>query len=184
MKNLLVALAFTAVALAGCSKRGTTVVDANGNKMVASDDGSKVTYTGPDGKEASVETDKSGNVTVKSDQGTSRMSSDPSSVTEADLGLPFYPGSTPRANTAASIDTPEMKSRTSLRETSDSWEKVVEFYKPKLTDANVVTNSSGQSGGAIMSGKIDGKDVMITASINGETKKTDISVAVVEKIKK
>lgn len=53
-------------------------------------------------------------------------------VTEADLGVPFYPGSKPQAAGASRVEGPDGRVVTLQLQTGDSPEKVAAFYRDKL----------------------------------------------------
>src|SRR5689334_21173623 len=160
----------------GCGRSETTVVDANGNKATVSADGTKVSVTDDKGNKMTGETGKGGDsVSVHDEKGDSKMESG-SAVSEAELGLPFYPGSVEKKEGSIKIDTPETLSILSARTTTDEPGKVIAFYKPKVKEPNTSTTNSGGIETAVLIGKSDtGADVSISANREKGKSETQIS---------
>jgi len=114
--NVLYSLVAVAViACVGCGNSGTKeVVAADGTKATVDKDGGSMTVTTPDG-------------------GTAAMGG-AAKVSEADVQVPFYPGSTEAPDQSMKVETPNEKSYFSVRKTSDDAQKVADFYTAKLAD--------------------------------------------------
>lgn len=165
----MLSVGIAAVAVAGCSKPSATV----------STDGAKMTFEDKDGQKATIESDEQGaTVKVQSRDGDSTYESG-ATITEAELGLPFYPGSTEKPNGTIRTDTPDGKSLTMIRSTPDDPSKVVDFYKPKLKEAQTQTTSAEGTNHSMLFGKTEsGSEVVITAVQQKDAKATDVSVSV------
>jgi len=177
--------------LIGCNKPGVTVTGANGEK-VTTDANGHVEVTDKDGKKVTYDADKNGNIDVKGDNGASMhvdkggmtvtdekgntSSVGAGEVTEATMSFPIYPGSTPIEHGDSTINADGQTTYLSNRETADSPEKVIEFYKDKVKEAQ--TTTSGKL--SMIQGKTeDGRTVAITAY--DQDGKIKISVSVVKK---
>lgn len=154
--------------------KGTVVdVQTQDGKMTFKDD--KGTVTSIDSK-----SDGKGNVTITAHDGKETYDYG-KAVTEADLGVPFYPGSQ-ESKTDAHMATAEQTVVVSTRTTTDDPSKVLEFYKDKVkTDApGAATISTNEM--ATVSGKLaDGGTITIIASKNTSDKLTTIQVSVTKK---
>jgi len=182
--RLLAAAVVAASIVCGCSKPDISVSDAQGNKVSVSGDGTKSTFTGADGKSATVQSDPSGGVTetVHDDKGTSTFQAG-TTLTEADLGLPFYPGSVEKASSAVKTDTPEESVISIARTAPDGPSKVIAFYKDKVKSAVDSLHSGGGTEIGTLFGKLDsGADVNVVAS--REVGKTETVVSVTVSLKK
>ena len=101
-------------------------------------------------------------------------------ITEAELGAPFYPGSTDKAGTAFKVETPTEKNYISVRETPDSMEKIKAFYEAKIKDIKITMFKS--SGNDMLLGTGDlasGAKISITAVKKPGEKVTELSVGTV-----
>ncbi len=98
-----------------------------------------------------------------------------SDVSEIELGLPFYPGSSSIKGRDMKINADGKQTYLSARTTSDSPEKVVEFYKSKVKDPQ--TTSAAKFGSVI--GKLeDGRDVNLMAMLKDDgTTEVQVSVS-------
>lgn len=159
--------------LSGCSHTtadGTTVTTSPGGTMTVTDkSGNTATVTG-NGKD----------ITVQSKDGTSTMHADANGytatnskgetvnvgggVTEQDLGVPFYPGSTEVPNGGMKATTSQGNEALSSRTTTDDPSKVVAFYTEKLgkpesnfssSDVTMATWKSGKNSTVLQIGKGD-----------------------------
>jgi hypothetical protein len=74
-------------------------------------------------------------------------------VSEADLGVPFYPGSTDKAAAMSKVDTSEGTNFVSTRTTTDATDKVVAFYKDAITKAGYQVSGGTDTGIGGMKGK-------------------------------
>jgi hypothetical protein len=173
--GLLAALA--AVLLIGCGpKDETVVVGPDGSKMTSSKDGNQVKVTGPHG-EMTADSDK-GTFTMKDDKGNEVTTG--GTVTEADLGVPFYPGSKEKPNANFLATENGKKSVVCTRTTSDAPDKVIEFYKDKVEQASTSSGAVGDMHSATLSGKVKGGEITVTAVKQGDAD-TDISIGFREK---
>src|SRR4051812_26913706 len=129
MKRTCFALAIVSVALAGCHHDETTYTAPDGSKVSVSKDGSATTVVGADGSKATLNNDGS-SMTVTNDKG--EKTSIGAAVSEGDLGLPFYPGSTEQKGGSTVQDLPKQKIVMSVRTSKDDPEQVGKFYKDKL----------------------------------------------------
>jgi len=180
--NALLAAAFAALLVGfGCSKPGMTVTDGEGNRATVSADGTKTTYTDSQGKSSTVEAKPDGSVSIKADDGKSSYEGG-TTLTEEELGVPFYPGSAEKPNTAFKADTPTEQSRLSVRTTSDDPAKVAEFYKGKVKDAKVSSMAMEQQEMQLVHGKTEsGGEVTVTATRQKGSSETEVNIATVFK---
>jgi len=178
--NKLIGFALLAVLVAGgCNKPSVSIDDGKGNTVTTSGDG-KVSVKSADGSSVTTE---NGKTTVKDAKGgtTAEVGK---GLTEADLGVPFYPGSTETPSTGK-IDTPDTKQRSCVRTSSDTPEKVIEFYKPKVKEPSSMSMSKDGNDAQMLTGKLeDGSSVIINASRDKDKTETDISVVVTKDLKK
>lgn len=94
--------------------------------------------------------------------------------TERDLGLPFYPGSSPESVDALSMGGDDGVDVTSVRSTSDDPARVIAFYRAKVTAPQV----SGQS----LTGKLkDGSNVQVMTLPGKTAGSTVVLVSVTKK---
>lgn len=175
MRNSLFAAALiTVFVLAGCHHDDVVVTGANGEK-VTSDSTGHMTIDDGKGNKVDVNAGKDGWSSKSSDGSSATVGKDGMTVTdakgqtttvgttqvsEADLGLPFYPGSEATTGRDTKIDAKGKISVICYRTTSDDPSKVGEFYKGKIKD--VSSTSSGEM--AMISGKLaDGRRVAVMA---------------------
>lgn len=97
----------------------------------------------------SVRTDANGNSTVSALGGTILAGKD-LNISEADLGVPFYPGAVADEG-GARMSFPMMSMVTAVYTTDDPMSSVVEFYKGKLGENETDTENS--SGTVLSSGR-------------------------------
>jgi len=100
-------------------------------------------------------------------------------VSEADLGLPFYAGSTEKSGGASMVVTDNgVKTATSDRTTKDDPDKVADFYKGKLKDVHVTPSNEGTTKMVVVNGTLDdGSEVAVTVAKEGSAD-TEITVSV------
>ena len=146
------------LAIAGCKHEvivpgGTVTTDSSG----------KVTKVESQNGSMEVNGDK---MTVKGKDGT--VAETNASVTEADLGAPFYPGSTEMPGsfkiTEKDAAGKDKMAVTSIRSTTDSGKQVVDFYVGKLGPAKQTTQTTGTSGMAMADWEKDGKVTTVIVS--------------------
>ena len=162
-----IVLAMVVLMAAGCSKTKKTVVVPGGKATVTTDKSGegKVEIEGKEGK-ATIEVGES----VK--------------VTEAELGVPIYPGATAQAS--SKFEGKEKDSGKSAGHyvlvTSDSVDKVAAFYKSNLKDVkNPVEQNMGNGKMVIFTLESDGKQISVHISSNEENKQTMIMVMKIDK---
>lgn len=153
----------------------------DGTEITSSKDGSTMTFKDESGKTAQMSTDKEGNMEVTGADGQ-KMSFGTGLVSEADLGLPFYPGSEDAGKGMSSkIEAEGKKVVTCVRTSKDDPDKVLEFYQPKIKNPSQATGNSGELKSATISGKLDsGADVSIAATKDG-SKDTQIMITATHK---
>ncbi len=161
--------------MAGClfGRKSETDVSRDGAST-----GGTVTFHDDKGNEVKVDTEKGSYEATDENGKTTKVETQGGS--EAELGLPFYPGSA-ETTWASSDVSAESHVVMSMRTTSDAPQKVLEFYKPKLKNpSQVVSNASGTQN-ITLTGKLEnGAEVAITATMpKGE--KTSITVGVTTK---
>ncbi len=187
MRRVFALTALVSLVLAGgCARQNVVYSDPSGNKVTVSGDHAKTEVTDDKGNKATYETGPNGGgtVTVHDDKGESKMESG-KGVSEADLGLPFYPGSTDKPEASMKVETPDGKNVLSVRSTTDEPSKVIDFYKPKLKETTVNTMGDSTSETQVLLGKTDGDlKVMVTAVHNKDSKETQINVTVTLEKKK
>lgn len=181
MKHIFIPVAVLALvfALAGCGSKDTVVTGADGSKAVVSQSGNKTTIEGTaaDGTKATV-TNEGDKVSYSDDKGQKMEMG--GTVSESDLGVPFYPGSEEVKSGSAITDTTEQKTVISARSTKDDPQKVGDFYKDKISNPSTSNMDSGGTKMVIMSGKLKGSDITISAAKTG-SEDTRVSIAIVYK---
>jgi CRISPR/Cas system CMR subunit Cmr4 (Cas7 group RAMP superfamily) len=111
------------------------------------------------------------NVKVETPFGSMETNKDPAQ-TAKDLGVEIYPGAVPQKNGTASMSFGNMKTVTASFVSSDSVDKVCDFYKAKFPSSTMTT--SDQNHCTIMSGDQQNM-ITITAQSNGGTTKLVIA---------
>ena len=162
-RTLTLLAAAAAVALAACGKATETAAE----KMIESQmakDGSKAKVDLSSGGMKITTTDASGKV--------SQMEMGTAKVSEADLGLPFYPGTQPKEGEATKISTPEGSAVTVMLHSDDAPDKVAAFYRDKLKGASQGKQFTDMSSG----------DTQMMMLVDDATKQhTQVSVMKAEK---
>jgi hypothetical protein len=125
--NRVVPLLAAALALAACGKVQDKVAEKAAEKMIESSiakDGSKAKVDLSEGGMKVSTTDASGK--------TSQMEMGNAKITEADLGLPFYPGATLTEGSSMRIVNGASSSLQQGLHSDDAPDKVAAFYREKL----------------------------------------------------
>jgi hypothetical protein len=123
MKAGTLTLLGVSIVLAACGKASETAVE----KMIeaqASKDGTQAKVDLSTGGMKITTTDASGKV--------SQMEMGTAKVSEADIGLPFYPGTKPKEGGMTKISSPEGSMYTVTLHSDDAPDKVAGFYREKL----------------------------------------------------
>lgn len=182
-------LALALFLLAGCGSKDVTVVTGDGGK-VTTDGAGNMTVTDKDGNKVDIQKGPDGSWTAKSSKGEEfkstkdgisvtnekgeRATMGLSSVSEQDLGLPFYPGSSALENRDMRVEANGGKTFLSVRTTGDAPSKVLDFYKGKVKDAALTSTDKFGS----INGKLeDGRKVMVMA-MTQDSGKTEVQVSV------
>ncbi len=134
----------------------------------------------PDGKVKV--TDKAGkgqSVEVETDTGSVKMSTEKRSITEAELGLPVYPGAVVDATSEyESHEEGEQSGTHVILSTKDSFDKVYAFYKANLKNVTQqVKQTMGDNQVAMFGTKrADGAPISLTITTDNEEQLTRIQV--------
>lgn len=184
-----IGVAILAVLLVGCGHKETTVITGPDGAKVTTDAHGNATFTDDKGNRVDVQADQGswtarnaeGAETTVSEGGMSghnekgeKFSMGTASVTEKELGLPFYPGSTPLERRDMKVEEQGKHTVLSARATKDSPAKVIEFYKSKVDKpAETVTDQIASMGGKLP----DGGEVTLSAIRNGT--ETEVTITVV-----
>ncbi|MCU0316456.1 MAG: hypothetical protein MUC92_07675 [Fimbriimonadaceae bacterium] len=155
------------------SKDGATAqIGADGSVVVKEKDGTVATssskgdivVTSPDGKTTTVTSD--GNKVEATTSDGKKLSMNSGTVTEEDLGIPFYPGSSHQSDMKM-----DGSAAMSSRKTTDPIEKVEAFYKDKIKDNRAVSSTDGPQKTVMMIGDIAGGkvQVMLASQTEGGT---------------
>lgn len=155
LRNALVFAAVAAV-LIGCSgkKEETTIVGADGSKTTVGKDG--ITYSNGD---------------------TSASIGAGASVSEGDLHMPFYPGSTEKPDATMKVEAATEKSYLTVRLTGDDVVKVKEFYEANVKGLrfNLFEGPDGTNAFASMK-DAEGANLAVTVSRKKGASETEISL--------
>ena len=121
MKRTLTLLAV--LVLAACGKAGETATE----KMIES-------QISKDGTQAKVDLSSGGmKITTTDASGkTSQMELGTAKVSEADIGVPFYPGTKPKEGEMTRVTTPDGSIVTVILHSDDAPDKVAAFYRDRL----------------------------------------------------
>ncbi len=126
----------------------------------------------PDGKSTLKVDEIAGSMEVKTKEATATIGGE-ETVTEADLGLVFYPGSTEMKGASMKVKGAKGDIFMCVRETSDPVEKVSEFYAGKVKDFK--TFEGAATGTAYLTGKAD-DGVKIAIQVARVKEKTTITI--------
>lgn len=186
-----------ALLVVGCGNKGVTVTGEDGEKVSVNPTTGDMTITDKDGKTTTVDnqgdswTAKSsdgseikvedGKVSGKNEKGET-FESGITTITEADLGLPFYPGSKEVEYGSSKMETNDQATFSMNRSTSDMPDKVVEFYKDKFTDPQMFNSSASGAVQAQVSGKLkDGSEGAVIAIRDKGESDTKVMITVQRK---
>ncbi|HVT12447.1 MAG TPA: hypothetical protein VHE55_09280 [Fimbriimonadaceae bacterium] len=177
MKQFFLLSAALAVVLAGCGPKTDAVVAPNGGKTIAAKPAGKTEAPPPSDNQAAPAHEEG---TVPETGGKDEPTTTASVVSEADLGLPFYPGSEEQKTDSMISSGADGKDVRSVRTTKDDPGKVRDFYKNKISNASLSNMESNGTKMVIMSGKLKGSDVMISVAKTRD-EDTRISIAITYK---
>jgi hypothetical protein len=127
-----------AAALVACNKAPEKAAE----KMIEAaiqKDGSKAKVDLSGGSAKITTTDASGK--------TSQIEMGAAKVSEADLGVPFYPGASPAEGSSSKVSTPDGSMYSVLLQSADSPDKVAAFYRDKLKAMSAGKQMMDMSGG-------------------------------------
>lgn len=175
MRALTLVAFASALALAACGKAPEKVVEKS-IESAMSKDGTQAKVNLSEGSMKVTTTDATGK--------TTQMEFGKAQVTEADLGVPFYPGSKPAEGASTRVAAGDSVSVQTSLHSDDAPDKVAAFYRDKLKamaeGKQMMDMSSGE--GAMLSliddktkgaiqvhiGKADkGSDIMISSTRSG-----------------
>jgi len=158
------------IALAACGKTSQTATE----KIIES-------QISKDGTQAKVDLSSGGmKITTTDASGkTSQMEMGTAKVSEAELGLPFYPGTQPREGEMTKISSPEGSVVTVMLHSDDAPDKVAGFYRDKLkagSEGKQFTDMNTGGTHMLMLGDDKNKQfTQVTVSKN-DSKGTDIQI--------
>jgi len=160
----------------------TTMTDEKGNKVTLKTGGGEggpgqVTITDEKGKQtASWSGDgKQGQMSFTDEKGQKTTVTSGTDVTEADLGLKFYPGATVKTGTKSAAGGAKAASSATVQlATKDPMDKVTAFYKGQYAKGNQVMEMG--EGVMIMIGTPTGGSKQITISPDKESGETLITL--------
>ena len=159
--RLLVLILLTVMAIGGCKSGSETVAGPGGETVTQT--GNSTTYSDAQGNKVTA-TD-SGQVDVTANGSSATMGA---SVSEDDLGLPFYPGSVQDPKGSMLMTVGGEKTAVSTSTSEDDPEKVIAFYKDKVQEPVDSNSASGDTKLGTLHGKLkDGADVNVTADRKG-----------------
>ncbi|MBI1756291.1 MAG: hypothetical protein HYR64_04195 [Fimbriimonas ginsengisoli] len=173
-----------AIALAGCQRSVVgpdgSRVDSNGNQTTIETPEGKATFNNDSGsmhiqtKEGAMDiTSKNGTTVAKDSKGNTTEIN--ASVSELDLGVPFYPGSA-EAQGGMKVKQEGKTLSHSIRETADAPQKVIDFYTAKLGKPDS-TFATGPMSMAVWE-KDKKRKVSVTATQDEKKDKTTVMVSV------
>lgn len=169
MKHILV-VAAGALALVACGKATETAAEKVIESQIAKDGGSaKVKLS--DGGVKMTTTDASGK-TTQLEMGTAKVS-------EADVGLSFYPGTQPRDGEASKVSSSDGTMFTVILHSEDAPDKVAGFYRDKLkaqAEGKQFTETSGDGSYMLLLADDKNKQVTHVMIAKGEPKGSDIQI--------
>ena len=181
-----------AAILVGCSakdKVDVTMTGDNGEKVTIKSSGEKGTMTaeGSNGEKMSIDS-KNGEMSMsgtdKNGEKTSMTMGGNTPITEAEIEVPFYPGSTEKQSDQMKIETDKEKSFVSSRTTSDDPQKVVDFYKDKVKNVTSSVINSGDTTMGMCGGNLpSGTKFSLMADRKKDSNVTEIKISVESKKK-
>lgn len=144
MTYKLIALASVSlVAIVGCGSKGA-------------DGGSSYTTVAPDGSKVKVSSGKGNEGVTIEGKGVSGSFGGATTVTEADVHVPFYPGATVENDKSIKVKTEKEESAMVYLTTKDDAQKVKDFYKEKVIGIEFAEMTS--SGGVTIIGQTKSTD--------------------------
>ncbi|MES2960022.1 MAG: hypothetical protein V4792_17670 [Pseudomonadota bacterium] len=168
MKTTLALLA--AIALVACGKATETATE----KMIES-------QMSKDGTQAKVDLSGGGVKISTADASgkVSQMEMGLAKVSEADIGLPFYPGTAPKEGEMTKITTPEGSVVTVMLHSDDAPDKVAGFYRDKLkagAQGKQFTDMNTGGSHILMLGDDKAKQFTQVTVMKNESKGSDIQI--------
>lgn len=153
----LIILLSIAIVFTGCSRSRTFYTP-----------GGKATVTEKDGESRKVE--------IQTDKGKTTASVEKKTISEAELGIPVYPGAIQEFE--GSYESSEKVAKQYLLTTPDDFEKVFEFYKSNLKNVkNSFKQSADDQKMAMFALKgSDDSDISVTLTRDNSKKVTNIQV--------
>jgi hypothetical protein len=136
-----------AASLVGCGKAQESTGEKAAEKMIESalsKDGTQAKVKLSEGAVKVATTDASGK--------TTQLELGAAKITEADLGVPFYPGAKPTEGAAMRIATGDSVSLQAGLHSADAFDKVAAFYRDKLkamSDGKQLTDMSSSDGASL-----------------------------------
>ncbi len=184
---LLGAMLFASLFAIGCEKGDkfdVSLSGSNGEKLKIKSDGENggLSATGSIGEHLDLKADN-GEMTLKAtDSNGEKVDATLGKsvvITEGDLGVPFYPGSSEQGSNQMRAETDKEKSFISCRVTNDEPSKVVEFYKDKIKDYSTSESSTRDKKTGTCQGKLEsGAKFNLTAERKEGSEKTEIKIDV------
>jgi len=169
-KSTMILSLVVSVGLAACSKAPEKVAE----RMIESameKDGTKAKVDLSAGSAKITTTDASGK--------TTHVEVGAAKIDEADLGLPFYPGTKPGDGESSKVSTPEGNMYTVVLHSTDPADKVAAFYRDKLKTLSAgkqMMDMSGGDGSATLMLADDKAKSSIQVHVAKADKGTDIQI--------
>jgi len=168
MKRTLALL--SVIVLAACGKASETAAEKLIESKMSKDGTQAKVDLGSGGMKITT-TDASGKV--------SQMEMGTAKVSEADIGVPFYPGTRPKEGEMTKISSPEGSMMTVMLHSDDAPDKVAAFYRDKLKAAGEGKQFTDMDHGAMqMLVLSDDKTKQVTqvTVTKGDSKGSDIQI--------
>jgi hypothetical protein len=169
MKHILV-VAAGVLALTACGKATETAAEKVIEAQIAKD-GTKAKVDLGGGGLKMTTTDASGKI--------SHLEIGTAKVSEADIGLSFYPGTQPREGEATKVSTPDGTMVNVLLHSEDAPDKVAGFYRDKLkarAEGKQFTEMSGEGSHTLVLSDDKNKQVTQVMIVKGDNKGSDIQI--------
>lgn len=160
----------TVLALGACGKASETAAE----KMIES-------QMAKDGTQAKVDMSGGGMKITTTDAAgkVSQMEMGTAKVSEADVGLPFYPGTQPREGEMTKVSTPEGSMVTVTLHSDDTPDKVAGYYRDKLkaqAAGRQFTEMSAGDAHTLMLADEKSKQLTQVTVAKGDSKGSDIQI--------
>lgn len=170
----LVAAVLCILALPGCGRKDETTITTPDGSVTVNKAGTEVVAKDQTGTTEVKGTNEGATVTHTGAEGTTTANTG-NKADMSEMGVAAYPGATVDSggNAQAAIDTPQGKQFTMALVTTDSIDKVVEFYKKEIGSAAVITMPDG---GTITGKTKSGDDVVVVVGKDGAKTKIGINV--------